>query len=822
MEGSRTVRAADFTGVERQWHLLDSWRGRIGTPSVTLLCVHGNPTWSYLWRSLVSQAPESIRVIAVDQLDMGYSERTGIDRRLADRVIDLGNLTSELGITGPVITVAHDWGGPVSLGWALAHRHQLAGIILLNTAIHQPPEARAPALIRLARSRPLLTLNTRLTSLFITSTTSLSRVARGSLPRMSKADADAYLAPYDESARRAGVRQFVADIPLEDDHPSAHELTRIAEGIRELGDVPALLMWGPDDPVFSDLYLHDLERRLPHAQVHRYEGARHLVIDDAPELVRDLLEWVAAGPALPDAHVASNEPSTLNDALSARHLDSSAALITMGETGNAHSISWAMLAERVARVAGALEEAGVRRGHRVSVLIPPGPDLICSVYALWRIGACAVIVDRGLGILGMRRAIRGAAPQHVIGSREGLLLARTLRIPGARISMRDLPRLIGDSAPAEMHATKDDEAVVVFTSGATGPAKGVIYRHRQVAETMNLLASHYSLGAQDTLVAAFAPWALLGPGLGISSVIPDMDVTRPATLTASDIAQAVRTGHGTVVWAAPAALRNVVATSGSLSDDDRRACASVRLLLSAGAPVPLSLLEQTAQIFPQASLRTPYGMTEALPVAEADLNAIRAQGMGNGVFVGAALPGVEIAIAPLDDRGVPVDDLTDTREVTGEIAVRASHIREGYDRLWATNARASRNLGWHRTGDVGHLDEAGNLWVEGRLAHVISTAEGPLTSISLEQLAILNGAVNAACVGIGPLGTQQAVLIIEEAGPSHLLNAAESDRFRQACDFPFAAVMRIDRMPVDIRHNSKIDRLHLSAWASEILGGALG
>ena len=822
MEGSRTVRALDSHGIERQWHLLDSWAHRTGTPTLTLLCVHGNPTWSYLWRNLVARAPANIRVIAVDQLDMGYSERTGVDRRLADRVIDLGNLTETLGLSGPVVTVAHDWGGPVSLGWALNHTNQLAGIVLLNTAIHQPIDAHAPSLIRLARSRPLLNLNTQLTSLFITSTTGLSRVARGTKPRLSKAEADSYLAPYDEAPRRVGIRQFVADIPLETDHPSARELDRIAEGVRGLTETPVLLLWGPDDPVFSDIYLHDLEERFPQAQVHRYEGARHLVIDDAPALVDDLIAWLVNGPSLPERRERSTQVSGLNDALISRATDSRAALVTMGESGNAHSISWALLADRVSRVAGAFAHAGISRGDRVSVLIPPGPDLLCTVYALWRLGACAVVVDRGLGIRGMRRAIRGAAPAHVVGTREGLLLARTLRIPGARISTRDFADLIRSAPALGVQATIDDEAVVVFTSGATGPAKGVIYRHRQVAHTMQLLAEHYELVQSDTLVAAFAPWALLGPGLGISSVIPDMDVTRPGTLTAPDLADAVESAHGTVIWAAPAALRNIVATSTQLSEEQRSKFHDVRLVLSAGAPVPLPLLEEASRLFPSASLRTPYGMTEALPVAEADLDAIRRQGIGNGVFVGRALPGIDIAVAPLDHSGRPSENLTTDADATGEIAVRASHIRDGYDRLWATTMRASRNAGWHRTGDVGHLDSMGNLWVEGRLAHVITTAEGPLTSIALEQRAIAVGASNAACVGIGPAGTQQVILILEQSGSSCLLSAQESSYFRSACAYPFAAVMRIENLPVDIRHNSKIDRLELARWATSILGGALG
>ena len=148
---SRLVSTRDADGVLRTWHVLDT--GVTGTedPALTLVCVHGNPTWSYLWRRVLAAAPGDVRVVAVDHLDMGFSERTGTVRRLAQRIDDLARLTDALGITGPVVTVAHDWGGPISLGWALAHRDQLRGVVLLNTAVHQPEGSPAPAAIRLAR-----------------------------------------------------------------------------------------------------------------------------------------------------------------------------------------------------------------------------------------------------------------------------------------------------------------------------------------------------------------------------------------------------------------------------------------------------------------------------------------------------------------------------------------------------------------------------------------------------------------------------------------------------------------------------------------------
>ena len=109
-----------------------------------MLCVHGNPTWSYLWRRFLAAAPPGWRVVAVDQLGMGWSERLPQTRRLAERIDDLGDLTDALGIDGPVVTVGHDWGGPISLGWALAHRDQLRGVVLANTAVHHDPGSAPP------------------------------------------------------------------------------------------------------------------------------------------------------------------------------------------------------------------------------------------------------------------------------------------------------------------------------------------------------------------------------------------------------------------------------------------------------------------------------------------------------------------------------------------------------------------------------------------------------------------------------------------------------------------------------------------------------
>ena len=823
---SRLVVALDHIGRSCTWHLLDSFATRPdATARLTLLCVHGNPTWSYLWRHLVRLAPADVRVIAVDNLEMGFSERTGTHRRLANRVGDLSGLTEQLGITGPVVTVAHDWGGPISLGWALDHLPQLVGVVLLNTAVHQPAGARAPALIRLARSGPLLALNTVRTTAFLRGTTALS----GS--KMTKETARAFRAPYQTPGRRVAIGDFVADIPLEPDHPSADALNSIANGLTKLGPVPMLLLWGPGDPVFSDLYLGDLMLRAPHADVHRYEGARHLVSEDDDRVVPDLLRWVselstgafnnsqrlAAAPA--NQVLGTRLWDGLNDA--ATRGPTNTAIVEMSGAGR--RVTWRQLADKVDELAGGLHARGINPGDRVALLIPPGADLIAVVYACWRIGAGVVIADSGLGVSGMRRAIRGAAPDHVIGISRGLALARTLRIPGLRLSVKELAAIARLGAPIPPEPASSATAVIVFTSGATGPAKGVVYQQAQVAGTRDVLRRHYAMTSSDAIVAAFAPWAVFGPTLGVASVIPDMDVTKPRTLQAVALAEATAAVGGTLLWASPAALTSVIETASELSTAQRQSFKSLRLVLAAGAPVPLQLLEQVQELVPAAEIRTPYGMTEVLPVSESTLPQIRAAAGGNGVLVGHPVSGVKIAISALDEQGRPAGPLSTDIEVTGEICVQAAHMRDRYDRLWATSAMAARDSGWHRTGDIGHLDASGRLWVEGRLAHLIVTASGPVTPVGVEQQVQQLPFVRlAAAVGIGPIGNQQVIVIVTTCDQTAkgLLDVDRTQLVRaQVRGIEIAAVLVRDGLPVDIRHNSKIDRTALSRWADEILAG---
>ena len=826
---SRLVMVPGLDGTGRTFHLLDNG---VADPEITLLCVHGNPSWSYLWRDVLATAPPGVRVIALDHLDMGFSERTGTTRRLQDRIDDLCALTEELGVRGPVVTVAHDWGGPISLGWAERHLDQLAGIVLANTAVHQPTGSPAPRLIRTARLPGVLERVTVKTPAFIRGALEMSN------PRPSAEVRAAYHAPYRTAERRVAIGTFVADIPLDSDHPSYEALERVAAGLGDLQDVPVLLLWGPSDPVFSDIYLHDFEARLPHADVHRFVGARHYTPEDA-DVAGAVHTWVGElGAAEPEpAPTERREP--LWAALERRRDDAGLAVLEMEGSEVGRSVTFAELAADVEMVATGLSEAGVRRGDRVALLIPPGIELTVCLYACWRMGAVVVIADAGLGVRGMSRALASADPAYLIGIPRALAAARAFRWPGVRIAAAPLSdtgrrslgawatideiRRLGSVGAVPDAPDDDDVAAVVFTSGATGAAKGVVYRHRQAQAQRDALMHIYDIAPNDRLVAAFGPFALYGPAMGIPSAVPDMEVTSPGTLTAAALADAIDAIEATLVFASPAALTNVSATAFGLTPAHRDALAGVRLLMSAGAPVSPAVLRRACEVMPNAEAHTPYGMTEVLPVADITLAGIEAATAGDGVCVGVPVAGVEVAIDPLDELGRPQNAPMVEPGVSGEVCIRAPHVKDRYDRLWVTQHASAQPPGWHRSGDVGHLDSQGRLWIEGRLFHVIVTAAGPVTPVGIEHaVEALESVALAAAVGVGPVGTQQVVVVVVPVEPQRrpeLAPDALSDEVRAVLDVDVAAVLLVPELPVDKRHNSKIDRTRVARWAERVLAG---
>lgn len=791
-------------GATHQWHLLD--RPGINQDAPVVLCLHGNPTWSFLWSRLLNELNSDFRVIAPDHLSMGFSEQVST-RTYRDRVSDINDLVNALNITAPIWIVAQDWGGAIGMGYAVAHPERVAGLVLSNTGIAVPHNRRAPLLIRLAAATGVHRLVTKDSSLFVRGTPFLP--GRG----ISQLQRTALAFPYRHRGRRNGVADFVADAPLTSRHSSARDIADVAEKLSALA-VPVRLVWGSRDPVFNDDFAHDLMKKFQNIALHRIADSGHLTVLEvsiAPYVEAAIEE---AGKGKPHEQFL---PRTSDDSTLWSQIDQWVNTDDIAITDAAANVSITRpdFAARVATYAEALHHRGVQRGERIAVLVPPSVDLIAVVYACWRIGAIAVIADRGLGLQGLKSAIRASRVSHVIGPVKAVAAARLLRW-APRASMIRLSALAGSPAVSKLEFVSapepnaDDLAAVLFTSGATGPAKGVRYTHRQLYAQRDALQKTYNITSTDTFVAAFAPFALYGPALGIATGLADMDVTSPGTLTAAALDDACRRVGATMVFASPAALANVVKTA----TKDMAHLRTVRLVMSAGAPVPIKTLREVSRLCPNAELHTPYGMTEALPVADVSLSDLIRIGTGQGVCVGKPVVGCDVRI---DNH-------------TSELLVSAPWMSAGYDSLWLTqhNARPVVNtdghtVTWHRTGDVGHIDSEGNVWIEGRLVHVIHTSRGPVAPVPLEiAIEALPNVVRAAAVGVGPVDVEQIVIVIETIdssdGPA---NAELSHAVRAAlAPLTISSVWTTKKLPVDIRHNSKIDRTAVSKQMSQILAGA--
>ena len=900
---SRLVTVDTLDGP-RTFHVLDTGpalQAAGGTPIGTIVAAHGNPTWSYLWRHLAAEALDrGWRVIAPDHLDMGFSERLPHDRaprpadaglrRIADRVADFDAVVTALlaeGSSHRVVTIGHDWGGVISLTWAARNQDRVAAAITLNTAVHQAADKHLPASLTAVLAGPALPTSTVHTDLFLRATLAL---AGDSLTPAARAG---FRAPYLSASRRGGIGGFVADIPHPDTHPSYSELVQLGEDIAGLRR-PALILWGPKDPVFIERFLRDLRQRLPQADLHRFERSGHM-LSEQEDVHGVALDWlaqhfadgtvdvdtvdttaaeVAVAPA--DAAPTAADGSAqryMFTALEENAASDALASVDMSQNPPA-KLTWREVNDRVRALAEGLHDLGLQPGDRVSMLVPPGNDLTIVLYAVLRAGGVAVVADAGLGPKGMTRAVKAADPQWIIGAVPGLTLSRVAGWPGRRISVdamgtvqrrlldveTSIEDLIASGTPAAASGTvvspdrvplpdPDADAAILFTSGSTGPAKGVRYTHARMAALMGVLRDFFQVRPGTSLVAGFAPFALLGPGISTVSITPDMEVTKPRTLTANALANAVIDGEATMVFASPAAYHNIVATAGELTSAQRESLSRITLVLSAGAPVPLALMDELATLFPNAAIRSPYGMTEGLlltdiervevadALANSDGGPGGAQGGAQGVCVGRPVDGVRVALAPIDASGTPSEQLlegAEARGILGEFVVHAAHSKAGYDRLWRTDHEAARDtvegLLWHRTNDIGHIDAAGRVWLEGRVQHLITPPAGPLGPGGPEAVVdTLPHVYRSAAVGVGPAGTQALVIVVEPSaevaaqvkeGPASLaLSSLVRDIVAERTGADVAAVLVTKTFPTDIRHNSKIDRTRLARWAERVLAG---
>jgi acyl-CoA synthetase (AMP-forming)/AMP-acid ligase II len=522
-------------------------------------------------------------------------------------------------------------------------------------------------------------------------------------------------------------------------------------------------------------------------------------------------------------------------------------------------LTFAALLDRVTHATAGLAAHGIEPGMRTVLLVPPGPDFVVAAFALLARGAVPVLIDPGIGVRRVGAALREVAPRAFVGSGRAHLARRVLRwAPTARRLVvtggPPAPHLVGGFGAVrlsqlERHAEPSgrpaawtprpgtDEAVLLFTSGATGPPKAVVHRHPHLAATVATLRTVYDLRPGEVTVATFAPFALFGPALGQTTVLPDMDFTRPAAADPDHLRELIAMHRADLLFASPALLA-------ALAGHGRR-LPSLRLVLSSGAPVPAHVVDAITALLPAgAVVTTPYGMTEALPVCVIDGEELRATAAAHqpprGVCVGTPVPGTDVLVIDVDDR--PSATVTDDDGVAdgrvGELVVRGPQVTEAYAGRPLATARAKTT--WdgrtaHRTGDLAWRDGDGRLWICGRTFHRVVTATGPIDPLPMEQLVLDHPHVlRAALVGVTRAGTTRPVLVVQPTAdpPTAWRPGAREARARLVTELRArldahphgAAVERIllrRRIPVDARHNAKIGYEQLARWATARLHGRI-
>ncbi len=500
------------------------------------------------------------------------------------------------------------------------------------------------------------------------------------------------------------------------------------------------------------------------------------------------------------------------------------------------TLTYRDLDRRSDAIAHGLRSVGVADGARTLVLVRAGVDLITLTYAMFKSGAVPVLIDPGMGRKSFLQCVRQIAPTHFVGIPLGHV-ARIL-FPSAFTSVRThvtvgarwfwggptldaLARAHADAGPCLADVRSEDEAAVLFTSGSTGPAKGTLYTHGIFDAQIAALRDTYGFREGEVDCAAFPLFSLFDNALGMTSVIPDLDPSKPGKCDPAKVARALERYGCTTAFGSPAIWRRMAPWA---EQRDAR-WPKLQRVISAGASVPPALVEQLRGRI-GGDVYTPYGATESLPVCTIDGATIVGDTAGRtragaGTCVGRPVACADVRIVPIVDGPVPPERAAEvlrglTDGEVGEIAVRGPMVTRGYAGLPEATAKAKILDGdaiWHRMGDAGYRDADGRIWFCGRVGERIEAAGATYFPDRVEGVTNAIAGCRTAAIGVGPRGSQRLALVVESAP-----DAALANRLREAVPALEAVLFR-GELPVDVRHNAKIHRLTLAEWAAPRMPG---
>jgi acyl-CoA synthetase (AMP-forming)/AMP-acid ligase II len=500
------------------------------------------------------------------------------------------------------------------------------------------------------------------------------------------------------------------------------------------------------------------------------------------------------------------------------------------------------------RIARGLLGMGVSSGTRLALLVRPGIDFVSLVFGLYKAEAVVILIDPGMGRWNLIRCLAEAEPEGFVAIPMVHAIRTVLpgRFPKARFNVTVGRRWFWDGltldqlrggpwTPLESSKTSADQpAAIIFTTGSTGPPKGVLFTHGNFDAQVEQIRDFYQIQPGEVDLPCFPLFGLFNCAMGVTAVIPDMDPSRPAQVDPKKIIEAARDWNVLQAFGSPAIWDRV----GRYCEEHGERLPTIRRVLSAGAPVSIDVHRRMkACIHPDGDLHTPYGATEALPVASNSSTNVLGETAektrsGAGVCVGTRFSGVRWKVIRIVDGPIPSLDRAEelpTGEI-GELIVCGPQVTREYVTRRESNALAKIADGegfWHRMGDSGYLDDKDRFWFCGRVAHSVCTSGGRMFPVRCEAIFNQHPDIRrSALVGVGPAGRQRPVMILEphrgymprkRKAREKLLAEIRSLGMSNPLTAEIADFLLHPAFPVDIRHNAKIFREKLAVWAAKEL-----
>lgn len=496
--------------------------------------------------------------------------------------------------------------------------------------------------------------------------------------------------------------------------------------------------------------------------------------------------------------------------------------------------TFAGLERHSGRVAALLRREGIRHGDPVLIFHPMSAELYAVLLGVFRLGAVAMFLDPSAGRAHIERCCELQPPAALIASPKAHWLRLTspaLRrirrkfvvgrwLPGA-ISLANAQREIPlATCEACDNATP---ALLTFTSGSTGLPKAAVRTHGFLLAQHQVLHRRLELVEGEVDLTTLPIFLLANLASGLTSVIPDADLRSPGAVEPTPILAQIQQHRVTRSAASPAFFERLLAAP----TGRRQAMSSFRKLYTGGAPVFPRLLEALKQAAPTAQVEAVYGSTEAEPIAHIGTGEITAEDhlamrQGQGLLTGQPVPEIHVRILP-DQWGRAIGPFA-TEEwerhwlpagEVGEIVVTGEHVLKGYLQGRGDEETKFRvgNEVWHRTGDAGKMDDQGRLWLMGRCSAKINDARGELYPFTVECVAMQHPVIRRAAFVSYASRRLLAIECREKPDPSVIQTLRQDLKWALIDD-----IRVLERLPVDKRHNAKIDYPALQQQLSRLLG----